>query len=350
VVPRARSPAPLVAAALLIASVAHADPRYRVVLLRPPVADDVTTDALARVQGELTAAGFEVSNLPHDPAVDVRVALETVGRDLQPIATFAIVRDQTTAEIWVCDRIAGKSVIQSVRLDAPVGADEPSSSMVLAVRAVELLRASLAQYWLPASSHRPPPRTADAGGGPPVPVAAAVAKFATAGVGLQVGIGWLETAGAVGPVWLPMVRASYGGGGGWAVRLTVAGLGTDATLGSDNVGTATISQALGALEIVRGFRAGRRVQLLVALGAGGYGARIQGTGVAPYVGRDGDTASLLTVAGGGVIVALVPHVALVAEVQALLTWPHTVVRLDGVDVGTTGWPSLLLSTGVLATL
>jgi hypothetical protein len=334
----------------LIASVAHAELRYRVVLLRPPVTDDVTADALARVQGELAAAGFEVSNLPHDPAVDVRIALETVGRDLQPIATFAIVREQTTAEIWVCDRIAGKSVIQSVRLDEPAGAGEPSRSMVLAVRAVELLRASLAQYWLPASSGRAARPSADADGGRPVPVAAAVAKFATAGVGLQVGIGWLESAGPVGPVWQPIVRASYGGGRGWAVRLTVAGLGTDATLGSDNVGTASISQELGVLEIVRGFRAGHRVQLLATLGAGGYGARIRGTGVAPYVGRDRDAPSLLTVGGGGVIVTLVPHVALVAEVQALATWPHTVVRLDGVDAGTTAWPSLLLTAGVLATL
>jgi hypothetical protein len=101
---------------------------------------------------------------------------------------------------------------------------------------------------------------------------------------------------------------------------------------------------------VRGFRAGRRVQLLAALGAGGYGARVQGTGVAPYVGRDRDAPSLLTVAGGGVIVTLVPHVALVGEVQALATWPHTVVRLDGVDAGTIAWPSLLLTAGVLATL
>ena len=58
--------------------------------------------------------------LDQDPALDVRTALETVGRELDPIAAFAIVRAATdnTAEIWVCDRIAGKSVIQSVRLDA----------------------------------------------------------------------------------------------------------------------------------------------------------------------------------------------------------------------------------------
>ena len=101
-----------------------ADLRYPVVLLRPPVSDEVTADALARVQGELTAAGFEVSTLPRDLGVDVRTALETSGRELEPIATFAIVRDQATAEIWVCDRIAGKSVIQSVRLDAPAAAGE----------------------------------------------------------------------------------------------------------------------------------------------------------------------------------------------------------------------------------
>ena len=94
-------------------------------LLRPPITDAVTSDALARVRGELTAAGFERAAMLRRgdpgrwPTVDAR-ALETVGRELDPIAAFAIVRAATgnTAEIWVCDRIAGKSVIQSVRLDA----------------------------------------------------------------------------------------------------------------------------------------------------------------------------------------------------------------------------------------
>ena len=120
------------------ASVARAELSYRVVLLKPPVTDDVTSDALARVRGELTAAGFEVSVLPQDAVLDVRTALETVGRELDPIAAFAIVRAATvnTAEIWVCDRIAGKSVIQSVRLDVAGKPGEPSRSVVLAVQAV----------------------------------------------------------------------------------------------------------------------------------------------------------------------------------------------------------------------
>jgi len=118
------------------------------------------------VRGELTAAGFDVSMLDQDPALAVRAALETVGRELDPIAAFAIVRAPTdnTAEIWVCDRIAGKSVIQSVRLDAGGTPGESSPSAVLAVQAVELLKASLAQYWL-ASQRRASRSQAETGTG-----------------------------------------------------------------------------------------------------------------------------------------------------------------------------------------
>jgi len=349
---------PLLVVAALPSAPARAEVRYRVVLLRPTITDDVTTDALARVRGELTAAGFEVSTLARDPAGDVRTALETSGRELEPIATFAIVPGGATAEIWVCDRIAGKSVIQNVRLDGPVAAGEHSRSAVLAVQAVELLKASLAQYWLMAAaaaaarrSQAPPAPGPPEVAVPPAPEAAtyATAGYATAGVGLQAGVGWLDSAGAVGPVWQPIVRASYGGVRGWAARLTLGGLGSDASLSAGSVGSASIGQQLAALEVVRGFRAGRRVQLVATLGAGGYRARIAGTGVAPYVGRDSDEWSLLTVGGGGVIVTIARHLALTAEAQAMLTWPHTTVRLGGSEAGRTGWPSLLLSAGALAT-
>src|SRR4029079_2568792 len=85
----------------------HAELRYRVVLLKPPVSDAGTSDAGARVRGDLPAAGFEVSMLPQDTALDVRSALETVGRELDPIAAFAIVRAATgnPAETWGGDRL-----------------------------------------------------------------------------------------------------------------------------------------------------------------------------------------------------------------------------------------------------
>ncbi len=327
------------------AGAAHAEMRYRVVLLRPSVTDDVSTDALARVRGELTAAGFEVSMQPQDPALDVRTALETVGRELDPLAAFGIVRAPTdnTAEIWVCDRMAGKSVIQSVRLDPSGTPGQPSRSVVLAVQAVELLKASLAQYWL--ASVRQAQRPAATANVAPPPAA-----HLTAGLGVAAGVGWLDSVGAVTAAWQPIVRASYGGARGWAGRVTVAGFGTAAQLQAPE-GTARIQQELGAFEILRGFRAGKWVQLVASLGVGVYHARISGvgTGSQDYNNNVASRWSALGVAGGGLILPVVSHLSFAADAQVGLTLPDNLIRIVGAPAGRTGRPALLVSAGLLAT-
>jgi hypothetical protein len=326
------------------AAAVRAEMPYRVVLLRPAVIDDVTSDALARVHGELTAAGFEVSVLAPAPALDVRTALETAGRELAPIGAFAIVRApaDNTAEIWVCDRMAGKSVIQSVRLDSSGAPGQPSRAVVLAVHAVELLKASLAQYWLASVPRAPRP---PAGGD----VASPSPSHVTAGLAVEAGVGWLDNVGAVTAVWQPIVRASYGGARGWAGRITVAGLGPDAALRAPT-GSAQIRQQLAEVEIVRGFRAGKHVQPVLSGGGGAYRARVEGVGIAnTSTGKTSDNWSALVTAGGGVALPMVAHLALVADAHLLLTWPHTIVRFGSVEAGATGWPALLVSAGVLAT-
>jgi hypothetical protein len=333
---------------VLWAAAAQAELSYRVVLLRPPSTDEVTSDALARVRGELTAAGFEVSMLDQDPALGVRTALETVGRELDPIAAFAIVRAATanTAEIWVCDRMAGKSVIQSVRLDAAGTPGESTSpSAVLAVQAVELLKASLAQYWLASArrASRPPEET-----GTGDPVAAPPASDVTAGIGITAAVGLLDNVGAIGPVWQPVVRVSYGGAGGWAGRITVAGLGTGAELREPD-GSAQIRQAVGLLELLRSFRAGTRAQPFVSVGAGAHRLGVVGVaGGANFDGSSRDVWSALAVAGGGIVVPVVSRIAFIVDAQVGLTFPEYVIRLNGVEAGRTGWPSLFASAGVRA--
>jgi len=340
--------AALVAVLAALASLAAvparaADVRYRVVLLHPQATDDVTSDALTRVRGELTAGGFDVSMLPQDPSLDVRAALETVGRELDPIATFAIVRAAggNTAEIWVCDRLEGRSVIQSVRLDGSGATGDASPSVVLAVQAVELLKASLAQYWL-SSTRQPAPRTKT----PAARVAPAV--YATTGIGVEAGVGWLDSAGAVTGTWQPIVRASWGGAQGWGVRLAAAGFGSEASLHAP-LGSAQIRQQLATVEIVRGFRAGHLVQPVASLGAGAYRARIEGVAAPGSMGVTTDSWSALVTAGAGVMLPVASHVALAADAHVLLALPYTAVRFGTVEAGNTGWPSLLVSAGVLAT-
>ncbi|HVY38280.1 MAG TPA: hypothetical protein VHM31_10095 [Polyangia bacterium] len=331
----------------LTAPVARADLRDRVVLLRPPLADAVTSDATARVRGELTAAGFEVTVVPQDPQLEIRAALETVGRELDPLATFAILRAPggSTAEIWVCDRVAGKSVIQTVRLDGAAAPAE-SRAVVLAVEAVELLKGSLAQHWLtsgrPDVSPRPPPALA------PPAVARAELPAGGAGPGLWVeaALGRLDSAGEVTAAWQPIVRVGWGARG-WAARASAVGLGTDAQRQASS-GTARIGQALAVLEIVREFRARARVRPFVSAGAGALRARVVGTGVGPYVGRAATSWSGLVTAGGGMSVRLLPHVALAVDAQIMVACPYTAVRLPSVEAANVAWPALLLSAGLRA--
>jgi len=330
----------------MIASPARAELRYRVVLLRPPTADAVTSDATARVRGELTAAGFEVTVIPQDPQLDIRGALETVGRELDPLATFAIVRapGASTAEIWVCDRVAGKSVIQTVRLDG-AGAPAESRSVVLAVQAVELLKGSLAQHWL--SSARPPvPPPPPPPPPPPLPAAEPPPGGESSGLRLEAAVGRLDNVGAVTAVWQPLVRVGWGARG-WAGRVTAGGLGTDAERHASS-GSARIGQALALLEIVREFRAGARVQPFVSAGAGALRARVVGTGVGAYTGRTTTSWSGLAAAGVGVSVRLVPHVALAVDAQMMLACPYTAVRLPSAEAANLGWPALLVSAGLRA--
>jgi hypothetical protein len=339
----------LVVSVVLPVAAARADLRYHVVLLRPLVTDDVTSDALARVHGELTAAGFEVSMLPQDPAFDVRTALESVGRELNPIGAFAIVRPPggNTAEIWVCDRMAGKSIIQSVHLDEAGVAPGQSRSVVLAVHAVELLKASLAKYWLAAvrQTEPPPPEP------PPAPSTLEPADaYAVTGIGLEAGVGWLDSIGDVTAVWQLVVRASYGGTHGWAGRFTAGGFGTDAELHAP-AGNVQLRQQVATVELVRAFRPGKRLQFVASIGAGVYHARITGTGADPQAttGHVTDAWSVLALAGAGVVIRIAGPLSLTVDGQVGLTWPENLIRIVGTEAGHTGRPTLLASAGALAT-
>jgi hypothetical protein len=319
-------------------------------VLVPARTDEVTTGALARVLGELAAAGFDVRELPQDPGSDIRTRLETAGRELDPIATFAIVRGPATedgggaADIWVCDRLAETSVIKSVHLAGSAN-DPERAAAVIAVQAVELLKASLAQYWI--GPTRPPPGP---GGPPPIaePVAPAATEgpYVSRGLTAEAAVGLLDSVGAVGPAWEPVLRVAYGSDGGWAARASVSGLGSDTALHAPT-GSAELEQAVGTIEVVRSFRAGRVAQLFASAGGGVYHLRVAGAGMDPWQGTVTSLWAGLAIAGLGVALPLGAHLALLGEGQALVTVPSTVVRIAGAEVGRTGLPGVLASAGLL---
>src|SRR5262249_5220500 len=102
-----------------------------------------------RVIAELEALGFRALIIdPLDEAAS-RASLEATARKAGAIAAIRAVPSARGVEVWIADRVTGKTVLREVASDD--GALDGEGA--LALRAVELLRASLLEVALPA----PPP-------------------------------------------------------------------------------------------------------------------------------------------------------------------------------------------------
>src|SRR5262249_49620676 len=93
---------------------------------------------------------------------DVRASLEKVAPTMAATAVVAVVAgaEPTSAELWVVDRVTGKTVVRRVHADPKAA----RIAEVLSVRAVELLRASFLELAMPSPPApdvvevpRPPP-------------------------------------------------------------------------------------------------------------------------------------------------------------------------------------------------
>jgi hypothetical protein len=324
-----------------------------VVVLRPPSTEGVAAEATARVQGELGAAGFHVVVLPVAGRA-TRTDLETAGGDIAPVGAFAIFVHPEgavqVAEIWVSDRMRSRTIVESAHL---TDADRGRASEVLAVRAVELLRASLAELWLqpppaPTVPAAPPaPETRSTASIERAPAVAARPAFG-AGLGLGAGVGAMAGVAAheAGPILLPSLYVVYGNDSGGSLQLALRGLGPAVTL-SAAAGTAKVEEQLASLDVVKTWWPRWRIVPFVGAGAGLQHVRVTGSGVAPYEGSTADDFSFVTSAGVGAAFPVYSGLSLVAQSRAVVAWPPTAVRIGGVDAGHFGEPSLLVDAAVL---
>ncbi len=366
---------------VLRGSAAGADrPAPTVLVLRGPTSDEATSEAAVRVEGELTAAGFRVKVLPL-AGVDTESDLESAGHEFSPVAAFAIFArapegdGRSVAEIWVTDRVRQKTVIQRAQLGH---GNQNRESEILAVRAVELLKANLIELWTPTGASPPPASAPSPPSPPPVPVPAQSAirepipppsetasragdtpvraaeepvparpraPFGS-GLGIGLGAGMTESFGAVREAWAPTALLSYGWPVGFGLRATFSGLGPSLTLEA-NEGSARVYQQLATLEAVQAFWPKGVVVPFVCAGAGALHVRVEGTGNAPYRGNSSDGWSVTASGGGGVGVPLFPQLSFVAQARAVVAWPPTSVEIASTEVGRIGGPSLRFDAGLL---
>ncbi len=328
-----------------------------VVLLVPPTQDAMTSAAAARVQGELTAAGFHVSIVPLGEQ-DARRDLETAASELRPIAAFAIFmappddHGDSAAEIWVSDRIRQKVVIQRADLKA---SERDRGAEILAVRAVELLRASLAEFWLPTPAPEPPPSPPPLREKPSAPpresarLDAAPAHGYAEGLGASLGLAVLQSFEGGDPVWAPLAMVSYGWAHGLSARAAFFAVEPPRVVTATG-GTADVEEQFMELEAAKTWWPRARVVPFVAVGAGAAHLHATGHGTPPNQGRTADAWSLLTTAGLGVGIPFAKYFSAVAQARAAITWPPDDLMIAGADAGRAAAPSLLFDANVLATL
>jgi len=131
-----------------------------VILVRPANPKAVTAEALVRMHGELVSAGFDVQITASTPGADPRASLEQTASGNNVDAVVALLGDVSpgSVEVWVIDRVTGKSVVRRI----PNQPESNRAAEILAIRAIELLRASLLEIAMAGSGElvvvaKPPP-------------------------------------------------------------------------------------------------------------------------------------------------------------------------------------------------
>jgi hypothetical protein len=371
---------------LTVAPLVHAS-SGRVALVQPGVADATIDEALHRIQGELVAEGFEVVLVRSPPPLDRPTAgrhesvspLEpgtpsataasgapaamvppsvplataspsapTVPAPAGVLAAIDLTVDEGThvVELRVVDRATDKVVIRRV----PVEAWSTShTAEILAVRAVELLRASLLELLVskrPASAGAPPPSPPD------LPDLSRAARWAAKTLaverepqwGLEAGAALLADFGGIPPSTVALVRVQRKLVGPLRLRATAAGLLETHPGVESAAGAASVTQDLGLAEMVFDFSTSAVVHPLVSVGAGVLYEKVEGSASSTlYVSEGASRWAAAFDAGAGADVRLGRHWGLSLEAHAFLAVPYPAVDFVGIEVAHAGTPSVLAS-------
>jgi hypothetical protein len=202
---------------------------------------------------------------------------------------------------------------------------------VLAVRAVELVRASLAELALPVA--RPP-----------------AAKASEPSWGLEAGTSVLVSPRSVGPAALAFARLRFAPLRRLELRLAFAGLGTSPRVEGPDHASARVTQLLALAEVSLRPWPDFRARPSFSLGAGALEVSAEGEAPSPYRGIESATWTALLGGGAGVEVLVGPRFGVATEVRALAAIPYPSVRFLGEEVARVAVPGLLASVTLVGWL
>ncbi len=300
--------------------------------------DAVVERAETRLAAELRAAGFQVEEQTSPDPLDVRWAVERSSAP-GPFATVLLRRENDGAytDVWVADHVSGKTVVRRM---AARGVGD-AADRALALRVVELMRASLVEKLVMPPTDEPVP---------PQPVPADVATWTRAAVreplegrhSIDLGLGVAGAWGGpdVNVAVAPELRVAWRPNATWSLGLLAAGPAYGARVAATE-GSATVRQELAVVEAALAPRAWGPVAPYVTVGGGVYHVATTGYAVPPYSSRSSDVWSALLAGGLGVRLPLSGAASLVLDVRELFALPRPVIDFAGRPVATSMQPGTL---------
>ncbi|WP_437821476.1 hypothetical protein [Sorangium sp. So ce1078] len=396
---RGRRLAVALGAALLIsgAARARAEAGTLVVLVRPPRPSEIVRETITRLSAELRAVGFAVRVADGRPGVEGRTQVEgTAGRagdEDQPFATIAVLELDTergaVADVWIADHVTEKTLVRRVELG---GSGRSSAASDLAVRSVELLRASLLELsaaqkrtlssdlarWLDvdpplaapaapsaaltapcapstapsAARAGPPAAPVDRSAARPPPSAAPSTRpqrsppAPATGAMLSAGFGVLANGFGAAPT--PVFRAGFTPISALTVRVLFAP-GIAPAVVSAEAGDVKIRQTAVALDVAHTFFERAWIHPMLALGAGVQQLKIDGEASAPFYNEHHTALMVGLTVGAGLGVRISRSLEAVAEIDAIVGTPEPVVTILHVEAGRAGAVTGIFTIGLSAT-
>ena len=316
----------------------------RVLLIRPPSAGPAVKAALVRVQGELVADGFAVVSV--EAAEGTTSAMAMSQAEEQASATTVglfLNADGSSAELWVVDTLTKKTVVRHVNT---AGREQSALPEELAVRTVELLRASLLELAVQqkhAARNAPSPRQR-ATDWAMRPLASARPLW-----GIETGAAMLWSPGQLDPAFLSVARGRVAVTPALHVRLSFVGLGTHPRV-SGTGGSAAIAEWCGLAELLLVPFQRFALHPLFSLGAGAFHSSVNGDANAPYLGLQDAQWAFVADAGVGTALRLASRLELALEGHAQWVTPQPVVRFVTDDAAKLGQPSVVGSLSLLGWL
>lgn len=316
----------------------------RVVVLQAATASPGARRCLTLIREELAGGGFQVETVDPGSETDPFALAEAMQAQLSAVATIGLVGDPETgqAEIWILDRTGGNTEVRRI----PAPPEDPARvGEVLAIRTIEVLRASALKLQVDSSRPRPPPPPSPSPSPPARPAPETVRRKDSPpapqrrSVALEAGVSMLVSPGQLDPAAVPLARLRVVVAGPMVARLTIAGLGTRPRVETSR-GSAAVAQEIGLLELGAVFRRDRRLAPTIMLEGGVLHVRSDGEGAPHYIGRQDQRWAALAGVGAGVVVALSRQLAVAFEAHVVVAAPYPLVRFDDLDAAQVARPAL----------